>query len=272
MDRSGAKQVPPWGGRSNRSGAAALACFVAAIGSLAACQTPPGQFFIVHNKVPAEDCQIPADEGAPYRGEGRFDVRIASTMLDGGYRLFPLLANGLPAADDDATESNRIFLSGFTVDLRLLAGGPSAAALFSDLSISHLLHYDKRWSGSVGPSDLLAASVDVFPGELARWVFDTHVLDEGAMTVEIAVRARGRRAAGAIESDTFKYPLHLCDGCLVRSVAACPAAGPVLEGNKCNPAQDVPVDCCIEGDSLVCPATAATTPATPPPSSDDEPL
>lgn len=239
---------------------AVLACGVASPG----CSGPGGQFYVVQNQVAGAGCTIPADKGALYQGEGTLDVRVPTTR-DAAYLLFPLLQNDLPVEGDMGVEPNRIALSGFEVDLRLVTGSQMAADFFASLAAdpasvdAALLRYQSPWSGSVAPGGgVTAASTSVFSAELARRLRDGNVLANGSeIRVAAQVRAVGNKVSGRIKSDVFTYPIRVCDGCLINSITSCPATSAVLKGGVCNAGQDAPVDCCTQGADLVCPASTA---------------
>jgi hypothetical protein len=230
--------------------------------------TPPGEFIIVQNQVPNPDCTIPAVLGSLYRGEGVLDVRL---LGDGptGYQFFPLLQNNFPGPSAGQTvDANRIALSGFDIDVTLPVDAPpdsSITALFGQLATSSmtggpdpLIEYSTLTSGSVasGGGDT-ASSVNVFPGDLAHKIRDLGVLSPvNHFWVMASVRARGDTLVNSVESDAFKYPIELCDGCLMLDQGTCPAA--TLDGNSCYVGQDSGTGCCTQGGSLFCPSLVAT--------------
>jgi hypothetical protein len=60
----------------------------------------------------------------------------------------------------------------------------------------------------------------------------------------------------SVESDSFRFPIRVCDGCMTETVGMCPLqGGGVSLGNPCNIAQDGFVTCCSTGAGLSCPAS-----------------
>ncbi|MES1205225.1 MAG: hypothetical protein ABUS79_04735 [Pseudomonadota bacterium] len=229
---------------------------------LTGCQGPSGQFFVVQNQVPTDGCTIPAEKGQ-YRGQGVLDVRVPNISAETGYFLFPLLQNDLPVDSDDGVEPNRIALTGFEVDVTVVDGSAAArdffAALSGDPAGAALMRFQSPWSGSIDPGGgNLAAATTAVPAEMARRLRDEDILAGGTdVRINAHVRAVGNKLGARVSSDTFTYPIRICDGCLINSVTACPRAGEVLSGSACNPGQDSLVDCCTDGSTLVCPATRA---------------
>lgn len=242
--------------RLARPTGAAMTIAVAMLAA-SACGGPTGNFYVVQNQVAGPGCTIPGNEGGLYLGQGTLDVR-ASTGA--GYVLFPLLKNDLPAEGTNGVEPNRIALEGFDIDVELVDGPAAAYDFFANLaaepSTAPLMRYREPWSGSVEPGGGTTGAWTVaFPSEAARLLRDAQVLgNDGEARVEVRVRATGRTLSGSLKSDPFKYPLRICDGCLIHSTTACPAKAPVLQGGMCNPGQDAPVDCCTSGADLICPS------------------
>lgn len=233
---------------------------LAAATALGGCGGPTGNFYVVQNQVAGPGCTIPGTEGALYQGQGTLDVR-ASASVGSGYLLFPLLKNDLPAEGTGGVEPNRIALDGFDVDLKVVDGPAEAldllGALAGDSTTAALMRYRETWSGSVAPGGGTTGAVaTVLPAEVARLLLEANALANGTASVEVRVRATGRTLSGSLKSDAFTYPLHVCDGCLINSISACPGKAPVLQGGACNPGQDALVDCCTEGSHLICPATS----------------
>jgi hypothetical protein len=231
-----------------------------ALALLAGCSgTPPGLFIIVQDQVPDANCTIPATLGAVYRSQGLLDVRLSD-----GYWLFPLLQNDFPGPSGGTdVDANRIALSGYDVDVELAPGAPDSpiTTLLGGLrgdgasAPDPLVQYSTLTSGSVASGGgNTASSVRVFPGELAKMIRDMGVLSPlNHYWVMTSVRARGGNLGiGKVSSDAFKFPLELCDGCLIVDEGVC--SSETTPGNACNLGQDQQVGCCELAGQLICPA------------------
>jgi hypothetical protein len=227
--------------------------------------TPPGDFIILQNQVPNADCSIPATLGAVYRGEGLVDVRLVGDSAASAYVLFPLLQNDFPApSGGQDVDANRIILSGFDVDVGLPptpGDGPitdlitGLRALSPDDPDHELIQYSTLTSGSVASGGgNTASAVGVFPAELARRMRDMGVLSRTSYVwIMASVRARGDTLVGGVRSDSFKYPIRVCDGCLVEDTGVCPADVSTLGSAACYPGQDGASVCCeAASGSLFC--------------------
>jgi hypothetical protein len=234
----------------------AMAALVAA-----GCGRVPGQFEILNDQVPTTGCLIPT-EPTVYMGMGTLDLSIVRDDVGTAYFVYPLIENNLPGSTSSSggLDPNQIQLSGFNVDISAIGTpDPSAAAALS--AASQYLHFQVPWSGGVSSAGgRVSASVAALPVPLARALAATGTFSASpSMTLKLTIQAIGRTNSGTgMQSDPFEFPLRVCSGCLVENVSACPyAATPADQGEPCNPAQDLPVDCCTENGALVCPATVA---------------
>jgi hypothetical protein len=228
-----------------------------------ACGRVPGQFEILNNQVPMSSgtgCTIPTS-ATVYQGQGTLDASIVRDGLPTAYFVFPLIENNLPGSKG-GIDPNQIQLSGFAVDIGTIGNVPGAIA--SELSMlkgSSLLHYQIPWSGGISSGGgQLSAIVEAFPVELALDLLQTGGLTrEPSLTVNLTIQALGTTNNGtAMKSDPFSYPVSVCAGCLVENISICPdATAPANRGNPCNPAQDDPIDCCLDSGTLICPPTVA---------------
>jgi hypothetical protein len=239
---------------------------VFAAAGMAACSRESDRFFILQAQVPGDNCVIGADRTL-YIGEGTLDLSLVGSNSDVGYRLFPLLQNDLPAVKQaNSPEPNRLSVRAFRVLVEPGDGAPETVTqLFTRLSgadqTRSLVEFQEPWAGSIEPGGgLLPAAVTVIPGELARQIRATRALEAATfVNLTARVRAVGEHRVGEVESREFAFPVRLCEGCLVAAIQPCPYV-PVNKGNVCNVAQDAPVDCCVTGNALECPARAPARP------------
>jgi hypothetical protein len=235
--------------------------------ALAACGRVPGQFEILNEQVPTSSgggCTIPVNPTV-YQGQGTLDISIVRDDFESAYFMFPLIENNLPkSVSSSSVDPNEIQLSGFQVDIAPLAGTqPPASVQAVFASAGALTHYQVPWSGGISSGGgRLSAFAAAFPVALAQKLLATGAVDAGpSLTIDLTLQALGTTNSGThMESDPFHFPVVVCTGCLVATtpLLPCPdSAAPAHEGNGCNPAQDVPVDCCTESGALVCPPTVA---------------
>ena len=229
----------------------------------AACGRVPGQFEILNNQVPqisGAGCSIPVDPTI-YQGEGTLDISIVRGDFQSAYFVFPLIENNLPSSSSNSSiDPNEIQLSGFQVDVAPIGATPPAS-IQGVFNGGPQVHYQIPWSGGIASGGgQLSAIVAAFPVALAQQLAAAGGIGaDPSLTVDLTIQALGTTNSGThMQSDPFHFPVQVCSGCLVASVAPCPLkAAPANLGNSCNPAQDRRVDCCTENGALVCPATVA---------------
>ena len=229
----------------------------------AACGRVPGQFEILNDQIPqvsGTGCIIPVDPGM-YSGEGKLDISIVRGDFESAYFVFPLIENNLPSSSSNSSiDPNEIQLSGFQIDITPI-GAPAPASIQPLFDGGPLVHYQVPWSGGIkSGGGQLSAIVAAFPVALAQSMVAAGGIGSApSLTVDLNIQALGTTNNGThMQSDPFHYPVEICSGCLVASVAPCPvAAAPANVGNTCNPAQDLPVDCCTDNGALICPPTVA---------------
>ncbi len=235
----------------------------------AACGRVPGQFEILNDQVPqisGASCTIPVDTGH-YNGAGTLDISIVRDDFQSAYFVFPLIENNLPSSSSNSTlDPNEIQLSGFQVDIAPIGApppDPTKADLIKALfDGGPLVHYQIPWSGGIASGGgHLSAVTAAFPVALAQQLAAVGGFGVvPSLTVDLTIQALGTTNSGThMQSDPFHFPVQVCSGCLVANVPpSCPlTAAPANTGNSCNPAQDIPVDCCTDNGALICPPTVA---------------
>ncbi len=228
----------------------------------AACGRTPGQFEILNDQIPVSTgggCSVPLDPTI-YQGEGTLDLSIVRSDLESAYFVFPLIENNLPSSSNGTLDPNEIQLSGFQVDIAPI-GAPPPSSVQAAFDGGPLVHYQIPWSGGISSGGgQLSASVAAFPVALAQSIVAAAGVGvDPFLTVDLTIQALGTTNGGThMQSDPFHFPVQVCSGCLANNIGPCPLpAAPTAQGNGCNPAQDLPVDCCTENGALVCPATVA---------------
>jgi hypothetical protein len=230
----------------------------------AACGRVPGQFEILNDQIPlisGDSCTIPINASVE-QGEGTLDLSIVRGDFQTAYFVFPLIENNLPISSNSSIDPNEIQLSGFQVDIAPIGATPPATiqAVFDG---GPLVHYQIPWSGGIkSGGGQLSAAVAAFPVALAQKLAAAGGFGVVAsLTVNLTIQALGTTNTGThMQSDPFHFPVQVCSGCLVAnvSVPSCPVtAAPANTGNACNPAQDLPVDCCTDNGALICPPPVA---------------
>jgi hypothetical protein len=208
-------------------------------------------FFIVQNQV-----STASDEGGcsgstsetTYRPQGVLDVSAGH-----GYLMFPLLRLDVEtsATTVEGPERNQFTLRHYRVSLDL---GDIPGSFPAELT-----SFEHPTSGLLRPGSSLAGMVKVVPDALAQQL---NLPQNARVMITAKLQAVAVRLGtdSELESTTFRYPIELCNGCLVRMANPCPdtvkveegTTAPKWESNACGLPQDTPVTCCDENGALRC--------------------
>jgi hypothetical protein len=219
------------------------------------CQENSASLVIIQNQVPGEGCTVQSSEGGDYRPQGKLDVSWYSEVGEAAsYYMFPLVKNNLiSTADEGAVEENCITIKETQVDLDLGAMGQYVESNFTKYAVPTAV--------TICPGEMRAVSVMVVPPQVVS-IIASQVPENGMEYVSAKIRMVGKRGATTIKSNSMTYPIFVCNGCLIKNLGNCDTAvipDDPAPGNPCNPAQDDPLECCIQGVDWVCPATTEST-------------
>lgn len=194
-------------------------------------------FYILQNQLPQLSdgvCTASAGEGT-FLAEGVLDISAGQ-----GYWMFPLLKFDILSSNDQV-EKNNFTLREFRINLDMseIPGEfPAEETSFT-----------RPTSGPLRPQGTLGTVVKVVPDALVARLN----VPIGVKPMIVAkIRAVAVRLAtdSEIESTTFRYPITLCNGCLMHGgkINPCPTGeeetAPTIVTNDCGVPQDSTVFCC----------------------------
>ena len=243
-----------------------LALSAVAAAGLAGCVANSGDqpLLVLHNQVPQSGCVLTADNNGSFLAAGIVDVgalRQAGATSVRGYFLTPLVENTAFAdtTDPSATLNRTAVVNGAHVSIDFL--DPSEA--------TGTTQFDARFAGAIDPNDGLttfgfeAVPADVLNGILANHPADTPYTPFADIGLIASITVYGDMGGNSIESNTFEYPISVCDGCLTSYVGLCsalPSGYQARTGGACYSNQDGILDCCLDDSgAAVCPATPPAT-------------
>ena len=238
----------------------ALAAVLAAgfaTGLVAGCAQNGGEsLLILHDSLPALGCVLSAEDSDTFTTSGVIDVK--STQ---GYVFTPLIENVVLAANDvnhPVDPSYRIAtVSGAEVELTFPNAALFTADEISQLNDAGLLKFTAPFSMTIPPDDGLGvASFEIVPTQLIQAIGMKSITATEPQLVIAKVTAIGTIADSNVQSQSFSYPITVCDGCQDVNNGPCMSfTGTARIGGPCNPLQDGAIDCCTEQNgSLTCPA------------------
>ena len=252
---------------------------VGIVALLAACVDDVNNLVIVQNQFPTttsgatgNTCSIPAERTKEFLPTGMLDVAFDDPFP---YYVYPLVENRHPKVEGTPGSPNTVFVTGARTVIH-----PR-----SDISLtfgsSCPLEHTWDAAATLNPGDSYSLVVQVLRSchaAVFKKAFEDGSYPSSAhstINVWIDVTVEGTRSGSKESSNTYRYPIGLCYGCLQQGFGEpgyaqfdypnTPECAPLSEnlypGNPCNPAQDFgPVLCCYTQDHrLECPARPRKT-------------
>jgi hypothetical protein len=204
-----------------------------------ACTTDAGQSLVIlQNALPGDSCD--GADSAQFISQGVIDVASS-----GGYTMRPVLQNRAIAS---AGASRRAQLEGYNVDITY----PGSGSCSTDASLTS---FSRLVGVSIEPQSTAILTVELLPAQL---IASCSVSGDDVVDVVAEIQFFGEMDGGDLESTTFRYPVQVCDGCLVEDLGMCAdltGSESISNGSSCNPYQDYPVTCCTNSSGQeICPA------------------
>lgn len=230
--------------------------------ALGACVADNGDegIFITKNVVPGEGCTFSASESSAFLSHGTW-----SALSPVGYRFNPQMKSRISALADQE-DQRTIITRGARVDIEF--GDPNLAAKLdlAALEANGVTKFESLFSAPIAPNGgITDAGFDLITRRLIDEIaaVEPALLSGTPFRTEIIASAvvYGHMSGAEVTSQPFRFPVTLCNDCVVNVIGACPVAGDVepRAGNPCNPYQDGVVDCCTSGEDVICPAIVAST-------------
>lgn len=206
---------------------------------------------ILGNVAPGAACDVDSSS-TTFVDDGLIDAQSPI-----GYVFTPSVVNDLQTVSGEPIGPKTIYVTGARIDIRFY--DPDFASLAVDAS---LLEFQVPTSGSIEPNGGTAAySFEIIPPELldrlAVELPDPGPGEISRTTLDVAITMVGTHGNGEVTSNTFHYPVEVCDSCVYNDVGACASLDTTFmarTGGACNAFQDGVIDCC--DNFTVCPAQA----------------
>lgn len=207
---------------------------------------------IIGNVAPAEGCAVDSTSMT------FFDNGVIEAGSFNGYVFTPSARNDLQTVGDELLGPKTIYVTHASIQLRFY--DPDFENITSDGS---LLTFRAPTAGAIEPNGGTAAfSFEIVPPELLALIGErlggpTLENPRPRTTIDAQVQLFGSRGGGGgeEESNVYRYPVDVCNGCLSSDLGACadlPAGFEPSLGGACNAVQDGVVECC--DNFMVCPA------------------
>jgi hypothetical protein len=229
--------------------------------SLAACVGSGDETVVIlNNQVPGDGCVLTPDESGLSVQSGAIDY--ASGDFRAGYLFTPLVKNYATAADDSEARRHIAFVNGAHVTIHFVDEDLEAEYAGTDLA-----RFEVPFSGRIDPAGVAQFGFELVPAALINAVkpsgAGTGTTPAESTLVLVDVSIFGTLNSGSFETQSYRFPVEICDRCLDRVIASCDALPqtfvPDNVGGVCNPYQDSITDCCSGTGGDVCPAVGTMT-------------
>ncbi len=201
---------------------------------------------VLQNQIPEGTCTIiPATPTTPFRSQGAID-----TNAENGYLFTPVVQN--------SSAEETIVIEGAEIKL-IFETGLFSDSEFASENLQRLTTFTRHFNGLVEPNGGTASFLfDVIPVELLRILGTKLQETTNPTTINVHVTILGNVSKQSVRSQTFVYPVSVCNGCMTIDAGPCATLTDnfqASQGGECNLLQDVPIHCCTQaGGGKVCPA------------------
>ncbi len=211
---------------------------------------------ILQNQVPGSGCVVSATASDMYIGSGLIDTNTTQ-----GYVLTPLVKNystsSTGGTGSGSTDDRRhiAFVTGVNVDLSF-----ADSTLQSRYAANGVTHFQVPYSAEINADSTTSMTFEIVPYSLISQLGANELQSATDRVLILAnIQLVGTINNGDFTSQSFRYPVQVCKGCLTNDLGACSGIShsfvPTHLGGNCNVFQDTSVDCCTGANSaLVCPA------------------
>lgn len=186
---------------------------------------------------------------------------IIQANASDGYVIAPVSRNDLTLADGEAASPKTILITGARVEILFPDPSPFTDAEEAAMAAEGLTRFEAPFAGSVEPNGGLAVlPFEAVPLPLLVRIGNalpapTEANPSPRILLDVRIREIGTRRGSAVESNLFRFPVEVCDGCLVDDRGACvdlSASEPIRTGGLCQRHQDGVIDCChgIDPDNV----------------------
>jgi hypothetical protein len=220
---------------------------------------------IVRNIAPSPMCVIdPGNDQSKARGFLDITNPLPNGFLNPGYTFTPEISNVTSAPTVTPTRpgnpnSHYFFLRGVEVTI-VVSPDPASQSVVTALQAQSLAKRIVPLGISIAPNASQGLGFEVFDSLQINAV--SGVVTGQPVQIVASMVAFGDIDGNDIESPPFRFPITLCQGCLIADLGTCssiPKGTTINNGGTCNVVQDANLDCCeTDAGNVICPAVAPT--------------
>lgn len=227
----------------------ALSTLAPLVLALGACVSHGDEGMVILNNtaVTGTSCSLTGDPTQPFNPAG-----IINAQSPQGYLVTPLVQSNitLPTQDTVSVAQRTIILQGARVHLAIPTGSTGITLDPAEANFMAL------FSGSVPPEGTANVAFELVPESVVQKVAALGFTSSVHVEVVATVTMFGTLDGNKLDAQPWQYPVTICNDCVLQNIGTCGAGlTPKNFGNPCNMFQDGVVDCCVNGGSLVCPAS-----------------
>lgn len=229
--------------------------------ALGACVADNGDegIFILKNVAPGDECVFDANESSPFIAHGTWSVLSPS-----GYRFHPQMRSRITALAGEE-DQRTVITRGARVNIEITDPTLAGQLDLARLQAEGVTRFESLFSAPIAPNGgITDAGFDLMTRRLIDEIAAVRPeigTGEAVFRTELIATAvvYGDMSGSEVTSQEFRFPVTLCNDCVVNVVGTCPVTGSPRPGNPCNAFQDGVVDCCTSDGDVYCPAPVAST-------------
>ena len=224
--------------------------------TLAGCAENSASLVILQNQAPEEGCSASNSVSDNFVSHGILDLSAGNYQLTAQYYTWLVVQNNLRSTvESHGVELNAVEMKEARVDLNLGSAGEGLGDFTSFVDYTFV---------TIAPGETKSLQVNVIPPNLAGRL---SVAPGTFVEVVAKVQLVGERGGSNISTNSIKFPITLCNGCLITNIGSCSAAtfpDTIYLGHTCNLSQDDPLHCCQDAavtgseNPYRCPAVRST--------------
>jgi hypothetical protein len=220
------------------------------------CVENSSSLVILQNQAPESGCTASNTVSSEFISQGTLDLGAARYGIDPQYYVWLVVANNLNSTiESHGIELNNVEITEAHIDLSSAIGGLGAP----------LTSFANNTFVTIAPGETRSVQINILPPNIAQAL---SVGDGQFVEAYAKVQLIGERGGTEIETNSIKFPLTICYGCLVENIGPCDTAtfpDTIAIGHTCNLSQDEKLHCCLDSNAsgsdnpYRCPAVQGTT-------------
>ena len=213
---------------------------------MGSCAENSSSLVIIQNQPPSDGCEASNSVSDKFLSHGILDLGASRFGITPQYIGWFVVENNLRSTvDDKGIELNKVEITKAKIQFHPGQAGENL----------EYTQYGDYTFVTIAPGETRTLQVNLIPPNVAERL---NVPEGQFIEAYVKLQIVGERGGTTIESNTIRYPITLCNGCLIKNIGYCDSAtfpDPLAEGQSCNKSQDEPLDCCQDPNAQGADAT-----------------